>query len=95
MYHTTSAFSRLALAFFVVFALSMGIASAQISGSLAGTVEDATGAVAPGVQIVVTNQATGAKNTATTSGNGGFFIGDLESGLYTVTATRQASGFRA
>jgi hypothetical protein len=70
----------------------MGIAAAQISGSLAGTVEDASGAVAPGVQILVVNQATGSKYPATTNEKGGFYIGDLESGLYTVTATKQ--GFR-
>jgi Carboxypeptidase regulatory-like domain/TonB dependent receptor len=92
MHLTPSAFSRLAVAFFVVFALSLGTASAQISGSLTGTVEDATGGVAPGVQILILNQETGSKNSATTNGKGGFFVGDLESGLYTVTATK--AGFR-
>ncbi len=89
---TRSAFRRLALACFVVFALSLGTAFAQISGSLAGTVEDASGAVAPGVQILVVNQATGSKYPATTNDKGGFYVGDLESGTYTVTATRP--GFR-
>jgi hypothetical protein len=68
------------------------LAGAQISGSLAGTVEDASGAVAPGVQIVVVNQATGTKFPATTNDKGGFYVGNLEFGLYTVTATKQ--GFR-
>src|SRR5580692_5853545 len=68
------------------------LAGAQISGSLAGTVEDASGAVAPGVQVEVVNQQTGAKFPATTNDKGGFYVGNLEFGLYTVTATKQ--GFR-
>src|ERR1017187_10009202 len=72
--------------------LMSSFAAAQISGSLAGTVEDASGAVAPGVQILLVNQATGSKYPATTNEKGGFYVGDLESGLYTVTATKQ--GFR-
>ncbi len=69
-----------------------GTIRAQISGSLAGTVEDASGASAPGVQILVLNQETGSKYPATTNERGGFYVGNLESGLYTVTATKQ--GFR-
>ncbi|SRR5579871_2889523 len=82
---------RIALTLMAVVFLA-GLAAAQISGSLAGTVVDASGAVAPGVQIVVTNQATGGKFPATTNDKGGFFVGNLEFGLYTLTATK--SGFR-
>jgi hypothetical protein len=92
MHLSSSTCSRLAVALFLIFAFSLGTASAQISGSLAGTVEDASGAAAPGVQILVVNQATGAKYPATTNDKGGFYVGNLESGLYTVTATK--AGFR-
>jgi hypothetical protein len=88
----SAGFTRVLIFSVLVLALGLGTAHAQISGSLAGTVEDATSAAAPGVQIVVVNQDTGSRYPATTNEKGGFYIGDLESGLYTVTATKQ--GFR-
>jgi hypothetical protein len=85
-------FTRFLIFSFLVLVLGLGTARAQISGSLAGTVEDASSAAAPGAQILVLNQETGSKYSAMTNEKGGFYIGDLESGLYTVTATKQ--GFR-
>ncbi len=86
-----SVFKRIGLTLVAV-ALLTGLAAAQISGSLAGTVMDSSDAVAPDVQIVVINQATGAKYPAVTNGQGGFYVGNLESALYTITAMKQ--GFR-
>jgi len=88
----TNSSRRVALLALLFVGLTGSLAVAQISGSLAGTVEDSSGAVSPGVQVLVASQETGAKFSATTNDRGGFFIGNLESGLYTVTATKQ--GFR-
>jgi outer membrane receptor protein involved in Fe transport len=63
------------------------IASAQ-TGSIAGTVKDATGGVLPGVTVEAKSPALieGAR-TASTDGQGLFKITDLRPGVYTVTFT--------
>jgi len=89
---SSSAFSRLALAFFLVVILSMGIASAQVlTGTLAGTVTDASDAVIPGANITATNLGTGISYKETTDAQGDFTITSLDNGNYKVTV--EHSGF--
>jgi hypothetical protein len=61
-------------------------------GSLMGTAHDSTGAVMPGVSVVVTNKDTGLQRPMTTSGEGIFSAASLPAGNYTVKAA--ATGFR-
>lgn len=61
------------------------------SGAITGTVTDATGAVVPGVQVVVTNQATNVETTAVTTEAGLYTAPYLPAGSYTVAVT--AAGF--
>src|SRR5208283_4776127 len=59
-----------------------------ISGTIFGTVTDATGAVIPGVSITVTSEATASTRTATTGDAGDYVVSELPPGRYTVTASR-------
>src|SRR5689334_14393943 len=62
-------------------------------GSLTGVAHDSTGAVMPGVNIVVTNKDTGLERRMVTSAEGIFSAASLPAGNYTLKAT--ANGFRA
>jgi hypothetical protein len=69
------------------------LASAQaVSGTILGNVRDATGAVLPGVTVVVTNDATGLTRTLVTDAQGEFTAPSVPTGTYTVTA--ELSGFK-
>ena len=61
-------------------------------GSVAGTVEDSTGAVVPGATVTVTDQATNQSRQATTTNDGTYVIPDLPAGSYTLAVAAQ--GFR-
>jgi hypothetical protein len=68
-------------------------ANAQgLYGSVTGTVTDQTGAVVPGAQVTITNDATGLKRQATTDGIGVYRVLDLPQGTYTIEVS--ASGFK-
>jgi hypothetical protein len=79
----------IAIAFVLTFA-SEGFA--QVGGSLAGTVEDPSGAVIPGVTVTATNTVLGTIFTATTDGQGLYSLPKLPVGRYGVTL--QIDGFR-
>ena len=68
-------------------------ASAQvITGTITGTVTDATGAVAPNTKITATGVATGVQTMATTNQSGIYTLPFLSAGDYTITA--ENSGFK-
>ena len=56
------------------------------TGTITGTVTDATGAVAPGVSITATNLGTGIERTAVTNLTGNYVIPALQIGTYEVKA---------
>ncbi|MFB3776607.1 MAG: carboxypeptidase regulatory-like domain-containing protein [Bryobacteraceae bacterium] len=61
---------------------------AQIrSGTITGSVRDATGAVVPRAEVVVTNQDTGISDKTVTNEAGLFTVPYLQAGSYTVTVT--------
>lgn len=75
--------------FLLVASLSGGlvtVARAQntVSGDIAGTVQDATGAVISNAEITVTNVATGAKSVAKSNDSGLYRVSLLEPGSYRV-----------
>jgi len=77
----------------VVVLLATVVSFAQtITGSITGTVTDATGALAPNVKVTGTNQGTNVTFTATTNEAGGYNLLFLPVGSYTITA--EASGFK-
>jgi hypothetical protein len=63
---------------------------AQVTGAtLSGTVRDASGAVLPGVQVIITNSSTGVTRKSLTQGDGFYSAPDLSPGSYEVTASAQ------
>ncbi len=85
---------RVRLAFIIVLAVTMaGSLLAQTNtGSIGGTVKDATGAVMTGVQIDVTNTATGVKRAVQTNEVGLFLASSLPPGTYELTVEKE--GFK-
>ncbi len=62
-----------------------------VSGDLAGTVTDPSGAVVPNATVTLKNNGTGETRTTTTNNSGGYRLSLLQPGSYTVSAI--ASGF--
>ena len=67
--------------------------SQTATATLSGTIQDANGAVIPGVALSVVNEATSFERNATTNDSGSFTVPLLPPGKYTVTARRD--GFTA
>src|SRR5262245_50789420 len=77
--------------FFILFALPL--ATAQVDrGGIVGTVIDQTGALVPGVQVIVTNISTNQVTTVTTDDQGNYAATLLRIGTYSVEAEK--SGFQ-
>lgn len=81
------------LRFLCVLLLCTPLLLAQVDrGSIAGTVNDPSGAVVAGVQIRITNEATNLNQSAMTSQQGSFQFFNLPIGTYSLHA--EAAGFR-
>jgi hypothetical protein len=85
--------ATIGLALLALMAALVPYAFAQmvVSGDIAGTVTDQSGAVVPDSTLTLKNLATGDTKTATTGKTGDFRFALLRPGTYTVTAT--AKGF--
>src|SRR5215471_2100550 len=80
-----SALLRVAIA---LAALSIPIqAQVATTGQLVGAVQDASGAVVPGVELRLENLATQVVKTVIAAGDGGFVFPSIEPGTYKLTAT--------
>jgi hypothetical protein len=76
----------------LLFATALSLLNAQIrSGTITGSVKDASGAVVPSASISLLNQETNITSDATSSESGQFTIPYLPAGVYTITVT--APGF--
>ena len=81
------------LALFLPIICFAAIASAQtVTGTLSGTLKDASGAVIPGVDVGAVNEQTGLSRTAVTNAEGIYLMPFLPIGNYTVTV--QMPGFK-
>lgn len=69
-----------------------GTLTAQLTSRLDGTVTDQTGAVIPGVSVVLTEQTTGISRTAVSNEQGQFLFPQTPPGLYQVEA--ELPGFK-
>ncbi|MFZ0692409.1 MAG: carboxypeptidase-like regulatory domain-containing protein [Acidobacteriaceae bacterium] len=79
----------------LLFAFSFALAlSAQDTASITGVVTDTSGAVVPGVQVTLTNAATGVKYQAVTNAEGSFTINEARPGPG-YTATFSHAGFQS
>ena len=81
----------LPLLFVFSFALAL---SAQDTASITGVVTDTSGAVVPGVQVTLTNPATGVKYQAVTNAEGSYTINEARPGPG-YTATFSHAGFQS
>jgi hypothetical protein len=78
---------------FVIFSLSVAVASAQdTTGTILGTVTDASGAVLPGVTVTVKNIDTSQARTIVSDAAGSYRAALLPPGRYEITA--QLAGFQ-
>src|SRR5437867_8528705 len=86
--------SRFGLAMVSLFLVLTGHAFGQsTSATVSGTVQDATGAVLPGVEIIAKNNATGVTTNALTNESGAYSFTTLPPGVYTVSAV--LTGFQS
>src|SRR5215467_1923681 len=77
----------------VLVACAAGPAFGQaVSGTILGTVIDATGAVRPGAKVTAVNEGTGLTRETTSDANGEYTFPSLPTGHYTLTA--EVTGFR-
>jgi len=75
------------LAFSLVL-IAAGVASAQLTtGTITGTVTDESGAVLPGVTVIIKNTDTGIERSLVTNARGRYEAPNLAVGPYEVTAT--------
>jgi len=80
--------TRLLLSFLMlILCSSFALAQVRIVGSISGTVQDPTGAVVPGAQVVLKDEGTGLKKETISDAQGGFLFPDLNYGSYEITVT--------
>ena len=75
----------------VLCAIGTAAVAQQGRAELRGSVVDQQGGALPGVAVLITNQATGTFREVVSSGDGGYFVGQLLPGTFTITA--QLPGF--
>ena len=84
--------SRIGIVLLIVFLGAPSIARAQTTASVSGRVQDASGAVLPGVLVTARQPDTGFERTATSDADGRYALPSLPSGAYELRAELQ--GFR-
>ncbi len=76
--------SRISTTLAALAIFSAAVANAQFSGAVEGFVKDATGAVIPGAEVVVTDENLGLERAITSNETGFFRISELPAGSYAV-----------
>jgi hypothetical protein len=74
-----------------LFAPALSLTAQSVTGTITGTVTDATGAVIPNAKVTAKETATGVSHNAATNAAGIFNFPELQPGSYTLSAT--APGF--
>lgn len=83
---------RFLLALLGLVLMLTGIALADITASISGIVQDSSGAVLPGTEVVVTSSDTNIRTTVVTDAKGFYSFPALPVGTYSVAVTK--SGFK-
>src|SRR5579863_7852970 len=86
-------FAATAVGVLAILFLFLPAAHAQITGTITGTVYDNTGAVIPGANVTITEQATQSVRTTVSDSAGYFAFPSLSPGTYTVKV--EAKGFKS
>ena len=84
---------RTKLSFIVLLAASLNSFGQGFQGGLRGAVRDAGGALVPGVEVVLTNEATSLSRTTVTNDSGEYSFAALDPGSYRLHAS--LAGFKA
>ena len=82
----------MALVFTFLLCLSQASSGQAVSGTLLGTVNDATGAAVSNAKVVATQTSTGAIHETMTNESGNYTIPDLQPGPYRIIV--EAAGFK-
>jgi Carboxypeptidase regulatory-like domain len=75
----------------VILLLSLRGFGQATTAELSGTVQDSSGAVVPGAQVIANNIATNVAHSTVSEKNGHYVVGQLPPGDYTITV--EAKGF--
>jgi hypothetical protein len=75
-----------------LFALGVGANAQEVTGSIIGTVTDASGAVVVNADIILTNTATGEEHKVQTNDSGGYVLTQIQPGTYDLAVHGQ--GFK-
>jgi hypothetical protein len=67
----------------------LSLAQLSTTGTITGTVRDASGAVVPGASIVIVNAGTRVQRKTLSNSDGSFVVPGLTIGTYGVAATKQ------
>jgi hypothetical protein len=86
------AYSALFASLLLMLALAPGALGQGITGSITGTVTDATGAIVAGATVTVRNVDTNATRTVTTTDIGSYTVTQLQPGSYSVKVVK--AGFK-
>src|SRR4029079_5042431 len=76
----------------LILLVTLAIIGQTNKGGISGTVSDANGAVVPGAQVTITNDATKVAVVLTTSDSGTYIANNLDPAQYTVLV--EAANFR-
>src|ERR1700736_396324 len=82
----------LGVCFFAFLIACLPAAAQKITGDIAGTVSDSSGAAVPDATVTAENAGTAAVRTVTTSNTGAYRIADLPVGTYKLSVS--ATGFK-
>jgi hypothetical protein len=92
----TNVFTRISLLLAILFSLtaifSVAARAQTVTGSIRGTVTDATGALVVGAKVTATNSNTGVATVTTTDRSGTYNLQSLPIGTYVVSAEK--TGFK-
>ena len=88
-----SRFSSPRAAFFALAAFALSAYAQVDTGTILGTVKDASGGVVPNATITLVNESTGIGQTGASSSGGQYTFTPLRIGKYSITA--QAPGFQS
>ncbi|HSU18178.1 MAG TPA: carboxypeptidase-like regulatory domain-containing protein, partial [Acidobacteriaceae bacterium] len=90
-YLTRARSGRLVGTLILAFALTGGMhmLAQGITGTIAGTVTDSSGAALPGATVTITQASTNTVHTVTTTGNGSFTAAQLPPGDYNIQVEHQ------
>ena len=85
----THHWSKLLLGLLMIFCLGLSAMAQTITGTISGTVTDATGGIIPGATITLISERTAEARSSTTNEEGRFSFAAVQPGVYTIKVEQQ------